>query len=635
MGEKLCKTFCFGRTVLNKHDTIATQSPRYLPVPHLCEVNTMNRLAKIFSRATSKNAAEQSSHTLFVECLEERQMLSTVDIIAAGATGEETVELIIEGETVAVFENVGGNGFTDLDFVTLSYSTDEVIDPSAIEVAFTNDLFDPENGIDRNVRVDYVLVDLESDGTVNENSDSSNNTIFRFEAEDSSVFSTGTFRSEDGISSGFGRGDVLHGNGSFVFDGSTDGQGNLVGATDGAAGSVIKMNVRGDTGDEKFNLLIDGEVVQTYDATTELSEFRFVANEVVSVDQIRVEFINDFYDPANGIDRNLIVSSVRVNDQLFQTEAPSTFSTGVFRAGEGIVSGFNETEILSTNGFFQYASSGARSFQFAGESFDTTSDSSQVFVQDGILTVRGTNSSVASASFTQEINGGDTYTLSFDAYRDIISGSIGLFTGQPFGSIGINFNDADGNVVSQRLVNNLARNSRNDGFRTNDFLAPDDAVSASVFVFAGLTDPGVEIPVRVRDIELTLTDLTDVTPPDVELVRASPLFNPAPTLDFSLRVTDESGLGFFNGPNPGPEITVFGPEGFTPVDLNSIAASPIDGGVEFFFELPAPSGGQFTEADNGPYFARINQGAFADSLGNEVEEDLSRAILVLIGVGLG
>ena len=128
----------------------------------------MHNLAKFFSRTTSKNAPQQSSYgSLAVERLEERQMLSTVDIVAAGATGQETIELIIAGETVAVFENVGGD-FNNREFVTLSYNTDQDIDPSEIEVAFTNDLFDPQSGLDRNVLVDRVMLRFGTDGTPQE-----------------------------------------------------------------------------------------------------------------------------------------------------------------------------------------------------------------------------------------------------------------------------------------------------------------------------------------------------------------------------------------------------------------------------------------------------------------------------------
>ena len=580
----------------------------------------MNRFAKFFNRPPLKSTPDQSSHTLFVECLEERQMLSTVDIIAAGATGEETIELIIEGETVAVFENVGGD-FDNREFVTLSYNTDEVINAEGFEVAFTNDLFDPENGIDRNVLIDAVLIDFESDGSVDEGEVVPPfPPIFRFETESPNVFSTGTFRPEDGIVRGQGRGEVLHANGAFQFSGPSA----RAGATFVGRDNIIDINARGDTGDEQFNLLIDGEVVQTYNVTTELAEYRYVAEASVSPERIRVEFINDLFDPDNGIDRNLIVSSIRTDtDQLLQTEAATTFSTGVFRAGEGIVSGFNETETLSTNGFFEYLVR-SDSVRFAQDDYFTSNDRSQVFVSDDVLTVRGTPDSVASASRTLQVEGDGTYNFSFDAYRDIISGSINASNGQPFGSIGINFNDANGNVASQRIFNITALDSQSDGFRSFDLRSPEDAVSATIFVFAGQTTPGVEIPVRVRDIQIEFVPDADVTPPSLRLL-TTPNTREDTSLRFSVEVTDESGLQLVDPTFPG--LTVVGPNGYR-ADLE--VGEPSFEGGNFIYTLFPQFGDEFTNADNGEYFVTVNAGAYSDSLGNLVEEQQIGSVLVLI-----
>ena len=584
----------------------------------------MNSLFKTRKQANSKNAPQRSTHSpLAVERLEERQMLSTVDIVAAGATGQETIELIIEGETVAVFENVGGD-FDNREFVTLSYNTEQVINPTEIEVAFTNDLFDPQTGLDRNVLIDRVMFRFNADGTPEEG-DFFAIRPFSFQSEDASVFSTGTWRSEDGVTSGFGRGEILHANGSFKFDGTPGERSTLNGAVLGGPGSFIEINARGDTGDEKFNLLIDGEVVQTYDVTNELLEYRFVSEDVVSPEQIRIEFINDLYDPANGIDRNLIVSSIRVDTRLLQTEAPTTFSTGVYRQGQGIVSGFNETETLSTNGYFQFLASDGLSFQFAGENWTSTNNSSQVFVNDGVLTVRGTPSSEATTSRTLAVEGNQLYELSLDAFRDIISGSFSSDS-QPWATIGVNFNDANGNIISQIRVDDIARGSQSDGFRNVQSLSPTNAKSATIWIWAGQTTSGVDIPLRVRELQFTQATSGDQTPPNVDLI-STPITAPTSIVQFTLEVTDESGLRFVNGPIP--EVTITGDGGYR-VDLNSIAGNGIEGGTAFFYELPPRSGDQWTSADNGVYSVTVNSGAFSDSVGNLVEQQLAGTFLVSI-----
>lgn len=552
-------------------------------------------------------------------------MLSTVDIVAAGATGQETIELIIEGETVAVFENVGGD-FDNREFVTLSYNTDQSFRPSEIEVAFTNDLYEPENGIDRNVLVDRVMLRFGTDGTPEER-EFFVNRPFNFETEDASVFSTGTWRSEDGVTDGFGRGEILHANGSFKLDGRLGDRGTLLGATMGGPGTFVQINARGDTGDERFNLLIDDEVVQSYDVTTELFEYRFVTDESITADRIRIEFTNDLYDPANGIDRNLTVSSIRLDSTLFQTESPSTFSSGVYVEGRGIVSGFNETETLNSNGFFEFLASSGQTVDFAGGTWTSANNesSSQIFVSDGVLTVRGTPDSAASVSRTIDIEGNQLYELSTDAFRDIISGSFASDS-QPWATIGVNFNDAVGNIISQERIDDIARDAQSDSFRSRQFVTPIDAVSATIWIWAGETSPGVDIPLRVRDVQLTPAVSDDTTPPTVNLVR-TPITAPTSTIQFTLEVTDSSGLLFVNSPIP--EVSVTGPDGFR-FDLNSIAGTGIEGGTAFFYELPAPSNGQWTSADNGVYSVTVNAGVFSDSVGNLVTRQLAGTFMISI-----
>ena len=49
---------------------------------------------------------------LALEELEDRQMLSTVSIFAAGDTGTESIQLNINDVVVSTFENVGGDADT-------------------------------------------------------------------------------------------------------------------------------------------------------------------------------------------------------------------------------------------------------------------------------------------------------------------------------------------------------------------------------------------------------------------------------------------------------------------------------------------------------------------------------------------
>ena len=281
-----------------------------------------------------KNNQDKNQLQLECETLEERQMLSTVDIFAAGVTNEENIELQIDGVAVQSWENIGGDAYGG-QFVKLTYSTAQNVDPGQIRIAFTNDAYDEAAGIDRNVRIDKIVVDGET-----------------IQTESANVFSTGTWRSQDGIAPGSGRGDILHSNGYFQFPAS---QRTPVNAPGQANGSVVDITVRGSEGTERFNLLIKGQAVATFDATQFARTVSYTHNETVNADDVRIEFLNDQYDPANGIDANLIVDKISIDGTVYQTEDPSVFSNGTWKAADGIVAGNRQSETLHVNGYFQFA----------------------------------------------------------------------------------------------------------------------------------------------------------------------------------------------------------------------------------------------------------------------------------------
>ena len=281
-----------------------------------------------------RNSHINEEFCINLESLEDRLMLSTVDVFAAGVTNEETIELQIDGQTVQVWENIGGDAYAG-EFEKFTFQASENVDPSQIRVAFVNDLYDPAAGIDRNVRIDKIVVNGQTT-----------------ETESSSVFSTGTWKPEDGIQPGFRQSEYLQGNGYFQY-----GQGGG-GSVDG---SKIDIVVRGDEGTEKFNLLIKGQVVGTYDVTTNFQTISYTHNGSFTADDVRIEFINDAWDPAQGIDANLVVDRIVVDGEVFETEDPSVFSTGSWTEADGIQPGFGRSERLNINGYFQYSQGGGGS----------------------------------------------------------------------------------------------------------------------------------------------------------------------------------------------------------------------------------------------------------------------------------
>ncbi len=261
--------------------------------------------------------------SLNCEQLEDRLMLSTVDVFAAGVTNQETIQLKIDDAVVQTWSNVGGDAYGN-EFVQLSYTSAGDIDSGQIKIEFTNDLFDESTNTDRNVRIDKIVVD--------------GSTI---QTESPDVFSTGTWKPADGIVPGYRQSEFLHSNGFFQFPSQDE-------------GSTIQIRVSGDEGTEQFNLLIHDDVVATFSATTNWRTVSYTHNETVFADDVRVEFFNSQWDPGQGIDSNLNIDFINIDGQAFQTEAASVYSTGAWQSDE-IVPGFGRGQTLHADGYFQYA----------------------------------------------------------------------------------------------------------------------------------------------------------------------------------------------------------------------------------------------------------------------------------------
>ncbi len=252
-------------------------------------------------------------------------MLAAIDIIAAGVLGEEQMSLQIDGQTVQTWTDLGGNAYQG-QFLTFSYSDANPVTADQVRVTFDNDFYDPANGIDRNLRVDAIVID----GT-------------RFETEDPLVYSTGTWRPSDGATPGFRESEYLHTTGYFQYK-----------TPIGSDQTLIQIRAAGDESIEQFDLQIDTTTVASFTTTDLMQVFEYTASGVVTADQIRVVFTNDYYDPANGIDRNLSVDFITVGGVVYETEAPNVLTTGTWRPLDGVTPGFRQTQRLHTNGYFAY-----------------------------------------------------------------------------------------------------------------------------------------------------------------------------------------------------------------------------------------------------------------------------------------
>ena len=121
-----------------------------------------------------------------------------------------------------------------------------------------------------------------------------------------------------------------------------------------SAGSLVQIQSRGNEGGERFDLLIDDQLVQSYVTAKEFQIFRYATTKPVAPNQIKIRFANDLFDPLHGIDRNLFVDYLTIDGKVFQTEASDVYSTGTWQASDGVKPGLRNSEWLHANGYFQY-----------------------------------------------------------------------------------------------------------------------------------------------------------------------------------------------------------------------------------------------------------------------------------------
>jgi len=307
--------------------------------PALTNIVKKMNLPRLFPRPNRNENTTRvpGPTTLMAESLEERQMLSTVSIFAQGTTGSESFEVFVDDVSklfVSESADLPTHGFREFQF-----DADLGVDANDIRIEFLNDEFDPESGFDRNLIIDKIRVGERL-----------------YETENSAVFSTGTWTAADGVQDGFGRGDTLHANGFLQYS-----QGGFSGFADI---TNVQIDAAGFGDSVSFELQVDGETVRNYALSARAGVpsgvFDYTLNGDVSADRIRIAFTNDigeFTEPISGstIDRNLLINSVTIDDEVYRGADSDVFSTGTWLPQDGVADGFGRGNILHANGYFQFA----------------------------------------------------------------------------------------------------------------------------------------------------------------------------------------------------------------------------------------------------------------------------------------
>lgn len=104
-----------------------------------------------------------------------------------------------------------------------------------------------------------------------------------------------------------------------------------------------------------MELRINDKVVATFDnvqgdpTQRDFQAFTFSYYKPIDVTTVKVAFVND-----DG-PRNLHVDRIVVGGVIYESEAPTTYSTGTYTSGTGCDDDYKQSEALACNGYFQYS----------------------------------------------------------------------------------------------------------------------------------------------------------------------------------------------------------------------------------------------------------------------------------------
>ena len=260
------------------------------------------------------------------EPIEQLLLLSaTIDIFASSSEGIEDMILEIDGVAVATFEDISKDG------AIYTHQSDEAVTADQVRVRFTNDFYEPGE-IDTNLIVDRIAINGRT-----------------FETEHVSTYSTGTWTGSAGVIPGNWQSEWLHVAGYFQYADTTS----------DASGSIIDVIARGDEGGEQFRVLLNERVVASFSATEDFRTYSATLGQTynASTDSIRVEHFNSQFDPDEGIDQNLQLDKIVVDNRVFEAESPTTISTGTWI--EGPPNERPQSEWLHLNGYMEFGNAAA------------------------------------------------------------------------------------------------------------------------------------------------------------------------------------------------------------------------------------------------------------------------------------
>lgn len=282
--------------------------------------------------------------------------------------------------------------------------------------------------------------------------------------------------------------------------------------------STVSFTATGETGEENLVVTVGEQTIIDQVVSTQGEFFEVELAEGNSIEDLRIRFTNDLFEP--GRDRNLTINRLNVDGREFDFSSEDVFSTGSWVFGS-VEPGFGRGNTLHSNGFFQFEEQASTSptIDFNGIEWQVsrnfTPDQIRVDSQNNELVLGGISREISIATEVDFVPGALS-SLTVDAWRNQISGS---FAGSAAGA-GVDFLDADGQVFRQFSFQlNENANDPSDRVQTQSFIAPEEAVSAYLWVWVDGFPQQTNIPLRLTDLRLEQVDTSDdVNPPTITLL---------------------------------------------------------------------------------------------------------------------
>jgi hypothetical protein len=527
---------------------------------------------------------------LSVEVLESRNMLSTVSIFAQGDTGQESMDLIINNNVVATFDNVS------VENREYTYSTEEGLTADQISIAFTNDFYDAENEIDRNLTVDRIVIDGES-----------------FESESPESFVAGWWSPvNQAIVSGNIKVDTLHTNGYIQYGtpqpqvSEVDFAGRTWEVVGGATSSLnlgvqdfgggfTLLGLGGGSGPLAVSTQVDAQGGSRYDLT--LNAYRDIFAGAITENGPWATVGVNYYDPTGflvGQDRVDVNSSSRTGNQVYSFETPENATTAYLWAWvDNYEPGFNIPLMIENVQWQQDTPPPVDDFEapnasFNSYEFDRNAESLINFGVNFTDNVRLAQISQGAITVTGPNGFQETPPIAIGAPDNTETDqTLVFFITAPSGE----WAAADNGVYTVALNDNAVADA------AGNFAAGGDLGTITVNI-----DPPAE----------------DTTPPVVALLSSEMLFTETPTsgrgsdITFGITYEDDQRLG----PLGQDRILVTGPNGYSGFARGIAGGSLGTNGTWEQLYVPLPADGVWSSNDNGLYTVSLVANSVSDFAGN-------------------